>query len=67
MGKKDRQMKRFLGIKEGKPSEKPQVKFMNGMFEKTWYFERTFDKIIFLISILSLAYSLIRIIFTGFW
>lgn len=32
-----------------------------------WYFDKPIDKIVLLISFIALVYSIIRIIFQGFW
>ena len=65
MGKQDRAIQRALGM-AGNPKE--QIKFIkDGFFGKTWYFTKFGEKLIFILSLIALFYSIARIIVQGFW
>lgn len=62
---KEKKLLRALGIKT-KSEEKIKL-FLNGMFGKTWYFDNWFEKSIFILSLIALIYSIIRILLRGWW
>lgn len=49
-----------------KPLSEERKKFGEKL-RLAWYFETTFEKILILLSLLSLFYSIFRIIMQGFW
>jgi hypothetical protein len=49
-----------------KPITEQKLKFGEKL-RLAWYFETTFEKVIILLALLSLFYSLFRIIAQGFW
>lgn len=55
---------RFLKVKS--ISRKGDIGLLNA-WGLTWYFEKFYEKLILILAMLSLFYSIIRIINQGFW
>ena len=72
MTSQEEKVARALGIKTGKKNEKANVTFLKNAtfiqnFKKTWYFDTWFEKIIYILGFIALAYSVARILIQGFW
>ena len=64
MGKEERKIMRALGLARKK--EEVHI-FRDSIIGKTWYFEKPLEKIILILSLIALFYSIARIIFQGWW
>ena len=68
MSKQERQVMRALGINQGRKGEEAKVTFFkNSFLGKTWYLERFFDKLIFVLGFLAFIWTIFKLAVFGHW